>query len=76
MLIVMGEQSAVIGDARWSLTHRVCGRSPKAARTGDVDLPTITHLGALAECAEELPDVADEQIGNFHGREVTAPVKL
>ena len=39
-------------------------------------LLNIPSAGTLAELAEELADVADEQIGDFHGREVAAPVVL
>lgn len=37
---------------------------------------TIPSPRALVQRAEELPDVPDEQFGDFHGREVTAPVVL
>jgi hypothetical protein len=37
---------------------------------------TLPSPGALAERAEELPDVADEQIGDFPAREVAAAVVL
>ena len=37
---------------------------------------TIPSSSVLAERAEELPDVANEQIGYFHGREVATPIEL
>jgi pimeloyl-ACP methyl ester carboxylesterase len=37
---------------------------------------TIPSSSVLAECAEELPDVADEQIGDFHGGEMAAAIEL
>jgi deazaflavin-dependent oxidoreductase (nitroreductase family) len=41
-----------------------------------VQVKIIEPSGALAERAEELPDVADKQIGDFHGGEVAAPAEL
>ena len=41
-----------------------------------ISMLTIALSGALAELAEERPDAANEQIGDFHGGGVAAPVEL
>src|SRR5258708_38231237 len=70
------------GEWRGNLTTiclaRFRGRDCSLAQTGDEDPPCslFLHTGREPELPEERLDVADEQIGNFHGGGVTAAVGL
>jgi hypothetical protein len=43
---------------------------------GSAWCPTRLHPGPSPEAAEELADVADQQVGGFYGGEVSTPAEL